>query len=81
MLYETSRHAISLVVAFFLTQHALAGTGLVLTFVAWGLWVLSSTNPPLFFAGKLVPGEFVTFVFTIQQSVGQVTQFGPSATY
>lgn len=76
-LYDTSWRAISLAIAFFPAQRALAGAGFVLTFIVDELWVLSPDNPSLFFTGELTAGEFVTFVFLSQQFVGPVSRFGP----
>ncbi|MFB6090876.1 MAG: ABC transporter ATP-binding protein [Halobellus sp.] len=77
--FDANWEAIGTRIKFFPGLRVLSGVGFVLTFVLGGVWVLTyqqTGSAPLFFSGRLTPGEFVGFILFTQRFIWPMAQFG-----
>ena len=77
--FDANWDAIGTRIKFFPGLRLLSGIGFILTFVLGGAWVLTYQQTgaaPLFFSGRLTPGEFVGFILFTQRFIWPMAQFG-----
>ncbi len=77
--FDANWDAIETRIKFFPGLRVIAGLGFVLTFVVGGYWVLTyqtTGTAPWFLSGRLLPGEFVTFILYTQRFIWPMAQFG-----
>ncbi|WP_330630726.1 ABC transporter ATP-binding protein [Halocatena halophila] len=77
--FDANWDAIETRIKFFPGLRVIAGIGFVLTFVVGGYWVLTyqtTRTAPWFLSGRLLPGEFVTFILYTQRFIWPMAQFG-----
>jgi ATP-binding cassette subfamily B protein len=72
--YDANWDAIKTRITFFPALTSISGLGFALTFAVGAFWVLQ--GPPPFAAGRLTPGQFVTFMLYTQQFIWPIAQFG-----
>jgi len=77
--FDANWDAIGTRIKFFPGLRLLSGIGFILTFFLGGIWVLTyqqTGSAPLFFTGRLTPGEFVGFILLTQRFIWPMAQFG-----
>jgi ATP-binding cassette subfamily B protein len=77
--FDANWGAIEPRIKFFPGLRLLSGIGFILTFFLGGIWVLTyqqTGSAPLFFTGRLTPGEFVGFILLTQRFIWPMAQFG-----
>jgi ATP-binding cassette subfamily B protein len=77
--FDANWDAIGTRIKFFPGLRLLSGISFVVTFLVGGVWVLTYQRTgaaPLFFTGRLTPGQFVGFILFTQRFIWPMAQFG-----
>ncbi|WP_311171200.1 ABC transporter ATP-binding protein [Halobellus ordinarius] len=77
--FDANWDAIGTRIKFFPGLRLLSGISFVVTFLIGGVWVLTyqqTGTAPLFFTGRLTPGQFVGFILFTQRFIWPMAQFG-----